>query len=126
MAKYQRDTVKCIRNAVEREVKGLEEKFNSTFSIESCRYSGGEVYIKIKGLLNGAKSKEVRDYEGVREFYGLPPIGTKFKYADVEYWTCGWNRRAHKYKVIIANETGRYRLGVEEVKRALAEEAKSE
>lgn len=80
---------------------------------------------KIEGVMDGGASKEAQMYEVLREYEGLPPLGTTFENKQAAFTIIGANRTGSK--IIATAFTGqRYLFSVDAVRRLTGGKAKRE
>jgi|TARA_B110000037_G_C17097794_1_gene496711 hypothetical protein len=123
ISKFDRQSVKAIRVAMDIALAKVESEYGIKISTGNASFSGDEVTFKVKANAIGAggqvKTKEASAWEMYANLNGLGAIsvGDTIELQGKSFTVAGWNSRARKSPISITDANGRgYKCSVEMVK----------
>lgn len=99
------ETLKRIRPEIDAALAEIAKKYGvKSLKLGRMTYdSSGSFKGSVEGVMEGGLSLDAQMYEAIREYEGLPPLGTSFDYKGSSYTITGANRTGTKIMAVPFN-----------------------
>ena len=122
--KFTKPVLKALRVDMGEAIQAVADKYGIDIKGGNWSFTNDTVSMKFEGRVEGGMSAEMLAIE----MYSEMETGTEIKYGDeLDFGArignakvVGYKTRSRKYPFIIENNNGRYKIGVDTVKRAIA------